>query len=127
MDSNLIHWLSEIYTLPFFNNTDRRISLIAVRTHRTTEGDSMDPKQIENEIISSSRNEQFVAGASLVAALVGYFVFPQARFIIGCVGVIVWGIYALLYLSEKGPGRSWLGAFLPAAVAFFFLTWALGG
>ena len=87
----------------------------------------MDPQQIEDQIIRSSRIEGWVAIVSLIAAAIGYFLFPQFRGAIGWLGLIVWGIYALLFLFQVGPGRSWLGAFLPGAVAFFFSTWAMGG
>nr|WP_314352992.1 hypothetical protein [Comamonas thiooxydans] len=87
----------------------------------------MDPKHIEDQIIRSSRIEGWVAIVSLIAAAVGYLFVPQFRGFIGWAGLIVWGIYALLYLFQVGHGRSWLGAFLPGAVAFFFSTWAIGG
>jgi hypothetical protein len=86
----------------------------------------MNQQQLETQIIRSSRIEGFVAIASLLAAVVGHFFIPQIRVAIGCAGLLVWGIYALLFLLQVGPGRSRLGAFLPGAVAFFFLTWTMG-
>ena len=87
----------------------------------------MDSQHIEDKIIRASRIEGGVSIVSLIAAAAGYFFAPQFRVFIGWAGVIFWGIYTLLYLFQAGHGRSWLGAFLPGAVAFFFLTWAIGG
>lgn len=87
----------------------------------------MNQQQIEAQIIRSSRIEGWVSVVSLVAAGIGYFLLPHFRVAIGSVGVLVWGFYACLYLFQVGPGRSWLGAFLPACVAFLFATWFIRG
>lgn len=87
----------------------------------------MSNMELEHKIRSSSAIEAWVSGISVVAALIGYFWLTQLRVYIGCLGFFVWIVYTLLYLGQFGPGRSWLGAFLPGCVAFLFLTWALHG
>lgn len=87
----------------------------------------MNQQKIENQMIRSSRIEACISILSLIAVVVGYFFFQEFRSRIGWGGAVVWGAYVVLYLSQRGAGRSWLGASLPIAVAFFFLTWALGG
>jgi len=80
--------------------------------------------EIERKIWNSSRIEAIVSGISVFAAAVGYFL-PTFREVIGWGGVVVWGVYTILYLGQIGPGRSWLGALLPACVVFLFFSWAM--
>lgn len=87
----------------------------------------MNSQEIEDKVVSSSRIEGWVAAISFAVAVIGYFAFPQFHHFIGWAGLLVWGIYAVLYLFQVGPGRSWLGAFLPGCVAFLFAIWFIRG
>ena len=82
--------------------------------------------EIERKIRNSSRIEACVAVLSVAAAVLGYFS-PNYRDVIGWGGVVVWSVYTILYLGHLGPGRSWLGAFLPGCVAFLFFIWMVHG
>lgn len=83
----------------------------------------MNTEQVENQIRRSSRIEALVALVSCLALGLTWF-WADGRATVGYVGAVVWAFYALLYACQVGPGRSWLGAFLPGLVAAFFIFWA---